>query len=77
MARWRLQHAAILGNWTLHHFISSPLDVSPQDTLNPLYIQHFVLIQLKPNHQGANRLGGETSMGELTKGRNIYKSPPE
>ena len=72
MARWRLQHAAILGNWTLHHFISSP-----QDTLNPLHIQHFVLIQLKPNHQGANRLGGETSMGELTTGRNIYKSPPE
>ena len=33
----------------------------------------ILLIQLKPKHQGAKRLAGETSRGELTTGRYIHK----
>jgi len=34
----------------------------------------ILLIRLKPKHEGAKRLGGETSRGELTKGQNVHKS---
>jgi len=64
----------IVGNWTFHPFVSSSLDVSPPRRFAPWSYSTFPAYSVKTQAPGAKRIEGETSRGELTKGRKVHES---